>query len=160
MGDTEFLAGLDQPKPFHYISPDGTTFIPPPGLATGAMMWATKMADVLRRLPPGPRRRGPALLRHERSGAEAWSFTVGPDGTSLIRNYSPTKARGGSRLMARATVYLAAGQIQVFDPAASGSAPSRSRSAQTCLVFGGQDHSTSSSLQGPRCTAFGPRPFE
>ena len=143
MGDGEFLRDSTTPKPSHYVSPDGTTFIPAGrDFTTGAVHVGHQDGGRAASLPPGPRRRGTAVLRHERSGAEDVAIHRRRDGTltepKLFAN------EGGECVTAddQGNVYIAAGQILVFDPSGKQIDTIEVPQRPTCLVFGGPDRKT------------------
>ena len=143
MGDAEFLRDSTTPKPFHYVSPDGTTFIPAGrDFTTGAMMWGTKMADVLRAFRLAPAVAGRPFYVTNEAELKTRVFTAGPDGT--LSNPKLFANEGGEAVAVdnQGNVYLAAGQILVFDPAGKRLGTIEVPQRPTCLVFGGRDHST------------------
>jgi sugar lactone lactonase YvrE len=143
MGDDEFTRDSTTPKPFHYISPDGTIFIPAgKDFTTGATMWGTKMADVLRAFKLAPAAPGKPFYVTNEAELKTWSFKAGEDGTlsdpKLFTN------EGGECVTAddQGNVYIAAGQILVFDPSGKQIATIEVPQHPTCIVFGGQDRKT------------------
>jgi sugar lactone lactonase YvrE len=143
MSDAEFLRDSSGPKPFHYVSPDGTTFIPAGrDFTTGAMQWGTKMADVLRAFELAPAVAGRPFYVTNEAELKTWAFTVGPDGT--LSDPKPFVQEGGQSVAVddQGNVYLAAGQIMVFDPSGKRLDTIEVPQRPTCLVFGGKDHET------------------
>ncbi len=143
MGDAEFLRDSTTPKPFHYVSPDSTVFIPAGrDFTTGAVQWGTKMADVLRAFRLAPAVAGRPFYVTNEAELKTWSFTVGPDGT--LSNPKLFANEGGEAVAVddRGNVYLAAGQILVFDPSGKGIGTIEVPQRPTSLVFGGEDHQT------------------
>jgi sugar lactone lactonase YvrE len=143
MGDAEFLRDSTTPKPFHYVSPDGTVLIPAGrDFTTGAMMWGTKMADVLRSFRLAPAVAGRLFYVTNEAEMKTWAFSVGADGT--LSNPKLFANEGGEAVAVddRGNVYLAAGQILVFDPSGKRLGTIEVPQRPTCLVFGGQDRKT------------------
>jgi sugar lactone lactonase YvrE len=143
MGDAEFLRDSTTPKPSHYVSPDGTVFIPAgQDFTTGATMWGTKMADVLRAFRLAPAVAGQTFYVSNEHELKTWSFKVGEDGTlsdpKLFAN------EGGECVTTddRGNVYIAAGQIRVFDPAGKQLDTIEVPQRPICLIFGGPDRKT------------------
>jgi sugar lactone lactonase YvrE len=143
MGDDEFVRDSTTPKPFHYLSPDGTTFIPAgKDFTTGAMMWGTKMADVLRAFRLAPAVAGRPFYVTNEAELKTWSFKVGDDGTlsdpKLFAN------EGGECVTTddQGNVYIAAGQILVFDPSGKQIETIEVPQRPTSLVFASPDRKT------------------
>ncbi|MEN6578683.1 MAG: glycosyl hydrolase family 28-related protein [Phycisphaerales bacterium] len=143
MHDDEFQRDSTMHKPSHFVSPDGTMFIPAgPDFTTGATMWGTKMADVLRtfRLAPAVAER--TFYVTNEVELKTWSFRVDEDGSlsepKLLAN------EGGECVTAddQGNVYIAAGQIRVFDPAGKQIDTIEVPQRPTCLIFGGPDRKT------------------
>jgi sugar lactone lactonase YvrE len=143
MGDAEFLRDSTTPKPFHYVSPDGTTFIPAGrDFTTGAVQWGTKMADVLRAFRLAPAVAGRPFYVTNEAELKTWSFTVGPDGTLSDPKLFANEGGEAVAVDEQGNVYLAAGQILVFDPTGERIGTIEVPQRPTCLVFGGKDRNT------------------
>ncbi len=143
MGDAEFLRDSTTPKPFHYVSPDGTTFIPAGrDFTTGALQWGTKMADVLRAFRLAPAVAGRPFYVTNEAELKTWAFTVGPDGTLSDPKLFANEGGEAAAVDNSGNVYIAAGQIQVFDPAVKRLGTIEVPQRPTCLVFGGKDRKT------------------
>ena len=105
-------------------------------------MWGTKMADVLRAFRLAPAVAGRPFYVTNEVELKTWSFNVGEDGTlsepKLFVN------EGGECVTTddQGNVYIAAGQILVFDPAGKRIDTIEVPQRPTCLVFGGQDRKT------------------
>ncbi len=162
MGDSEFLRDSTASKPFHYLSPDGATFIPAGrDFTTGATLWGTKMADVLRAFGLAPAVAGKPFYVTNEAELKTWSFEVGEDGTlSDPRRFAN---EGGECVTAdeQGNVYIAAGQILVLDPTGKRIDTIEVPQRPTCLIFGGPDRKTlfitaRSSLYGVRLRFAGP----
>jgi sugar lactone lactonase YvrE len=143
MGDTEFMRDSTTPKPFHYISPDGTTFIPADrDFTTGATMWGTKLADLLRAFGLAPAVAGRPFYVTNEAELKTWSFTVGSDGTLSDPKLFANEGGEGVATDDQGNVYIAAGQILVFDPSGKQIDTVEVPQRPTCIVFGGQDRKT------------------
>jgi sugar lactone lactonase YvrE len=143
MGDGEFLHDSTTPKPSHYVSPDGTAFIPAGrDFTSGATMWGTKMADVLRAFKLAPAVTGQTFYATNEAELKTWSFKAGEDGT--LTDAKLFANEGGECVAAddQGNVYLAAGQILVFDPSGRQIDTIEVPQRPTCLVFGGPDRRT------------------
>ncbi len=143
MGDDEFLRDSTTPKPFHYLSPDGTTFIPAgKDFTSGAMMWGTKMADVLRAFRLAPAVAGRPFYVTNEAELKTWSFKAGEDSTLSDPRLFATEGGENVTTDNHGNVYIAAGQILVFDPSGKPIDTIEVPQRPTCLVFGGQDRKT------------------
>ncbi len=143
MGNSGFLRDSTIRKPSHYVSPDGTTFIAAGrDFTSGATSWGTKMADVLRafRLAPAPA--GQPFYVTNEAELKTWSFAVGPDGTLSDPRLFTQEGGECVALDEKGNVYIAAGQILVFDPAGKPIDVIDVPQRPTCLVFGGKDRQT------------------
>ena len=130
-------------KPFHFLSPDGTTFIPAgQDFTTGATMWGTKMADFLRAFRLAPVVAGQTFYVTNEVELKTWSFKLAENGTlsdpKLLAN------EGGECVTTddQGNVYIAAGQIRVFNPAGKPIDTIEVPQRPTSLVFGGPDGQT------------------
>ena len=143
MHDAEFLRDSTMHKPIHYVSPDGTTFIPAgQDFTTGAMQWGIKMADVVRAFRLAPAVAGRPFYVTNEIELKTWAFTVGPDGT--LSDPKLFVQEGGECVTTddQGNVYLAAGQIMVFDPSGKRIDTIEVPQRPTSLVFGGPDRKT------------------
>jgi len=143
MGDDEFTRDSTTPKPFHYISPDGTTFIPAgKDFTTGATMWGTKMADLLRAFGMAPAVAGRPFYVTNEAELKTWAFNVAPDGTLCDPKLFVNEGGEGIAADDQGNVYIAAGQILVFDPSGKQIDTIEVPQRPTCLLFGGRDRKT------------------
>lgn len=143
MHDDEFLRDSTMHKPTHYVSPDGMAFIPAGrDFTTGATQWGIKMADVVRSFRLAPAVAGRPFYVTNEIELKTWRFNVGPDGTlSDPKLFVP---EGGECVTTddQGNVYLAAGQIMVFDPSGQRIDTIEVPQRPTSLVFGGPDRKT------------------
>lgn len=135
--------GLPPAKAFHYLSPDGTTFIAAGrDFVTGASSWGVKSADLLRAF--GLARATPGKPFYVTSEAEVttWRGTLGPDGN--FTDFTPFVQQGGEGVAvdAAGNVYLAAGHIYVYNPSGTLIETIETPERPTQLVFGGADGRT------------------
>jgi len=101
----------------HYLSPDGTTFIPASeGFVNGATSWGVKSSALIRAFGLAIARGGERVYVTDESDATTWVGVAGADGSvSDLRTFA---YRGGEGVAVDEPghVYLAAGQIHVYDP--------------------------------------------
>ncbi|HMF65255.1 MAG TPA: SMP-30/gluconolactonase/LRE family protein, partial [Edaphobacter sp.] len=141
--ENDFLKAVPVQKPYHYVSPDGSTFIPAgEDFVSGALYYGTKMADVLRAFGLAQAVPGKPFYVSDESQQKTYVATVAPDGT--LTNTHLFAEQGGESVAqdAEGNVYIAAGQIYVYN--SSGhlidriDVPDR----PIDLVFGGKDGRT------------------
>jgi sugar lactone lactonase YvrE len=139
----DFQTGALIPRRFHYISPDGTTFLAAGAdFATGATSWGIKSADLLRSFGLAKVRPGKPFYYTSEWDAMTWRGTVGEDGN--FTELKPFVNQGGEGVAVdpEGNVYLAAGQISVYDPAGRPIDTIETPERPTQLVFGGKDGRT------------------
>ena len=135
--------GRPAPRTHHYLSPDGSTFIAAgKDFVSGGMSWGVKSADLIRGF--GLTRIAPGQPFYFTSEAEVttWKAALGPDGN--ITSIEPFVQQGGETVAvdAAGNVYLAAGQIYVYDPAGSLIDTIEVPERPIQVVFGGLDGRT------------------
>lgn len=130
-------------KPHHYVSPDGTTFIPAgTGFTSGAVSWGVKLADLLRAFGVAPAALGERFYVSNEAELRTWSFRVEPDGSLADPRLFVEEGGEGVAVDGEGRVYVAAGQIRVFSPAGERVGEVNVPQRPTGLVFGGSDRKT------------------
>ncbi|MDE3165946.1 MAG: SMP-30/gluconolactonase/LRE family protein, partial [Acidobacteriota bacterium] len=131
------------PSPFHYLSPDGATFIPAGrDFTTGAMSWGVKSAALLRSFGLAPAQPGKPFYISSEAEAVTWKAAVTPEGN--LANLQPFVYQGGECAIAgpAGNVYLAAGQVYVYSPEGRLLRTIEVPERPTHLAFGGKDART------------------
>lgn len=141
--ERDFIENSTERKPAHFVSPDGSTFLPAGSDFTqGALYYGAKMADVLRAFGLAPATPGRPFYVCNEPEQKTYAFKVGPDGTlSEPRLFAE---RGGAGVVsdARGNVYIAAGNIFVYDPSGSLLQTIEVPERPSGLIFGGKDRRT------------------
>jgi sugar lactone lactonase YvrE len=127
----------------HYLSPDGTTFIPASeGFVSGATSWGIKSAALIRAFGLATAEAGEPVYVTDESDETTWVGVAGADGSvSGLRTFA-YRGGEGTAVDEAGHVYIAAGQVHVYD--ASGrhletiDVPERPLQ----IVFGGEDGRT------------------
>ena len=153
--------GIPAPRPFHYLSPDGTIFISAgKDFVAGTMSWGIKSSDLLRSFSLTAARPGLPFYVTSEAEVMTWSGTLGPDGN--FTDFKVFVQQGGEGVAADAegNVYLAAGQIYVYNPSGKLIDTIETPERPIQLVFGGRDGRTlfiaaRSSLYGVRTKVAG-----
>jgi sugar lactone lactonase YvrE len=142
--ENDFLEAIAAKKPFQFVSPDGTTFLPASeDFVSGHLYYGSKMADVIRAfgLAPAPTAGQRAFITNE-DEQNTYSATV--DGSGALSDVNLFEHRGGEGLTmdSAGNVYLAAGQIYVYSPAGELIDTIDVPERPSQILFGGADHST------------------
>ncbi len=139
----EFIRDATLEKPFQYVSPDGTTFIPASeDFATGAERWGSKLSNELRAFSLAPAIKGRPFYVSNEAELQTWSFEVGPAGTLANPKLFAQEGGEGLAVDAQGNVYLAAGQVRVFNPSGELIDTIDVPQRPTSLAFGGEDRKT------------------
>jgi sugar lactone lactonase YvrE len=141
--ENDFLQAVPVPKPYQYISPDGTTFIPAgEDFVSGALYYGTKMADLLRAFGLAQVVPGHRFYSSDESQEKTYVSTVGADGT--LTNTKLFVEQGGESVAqdAEGNVFIAAGQIYVYDSSGRLIDTINVPERPIDLVFGGKDGRT------------------
>jgi sugar lactone lactonase YvrE len=141
--DSERNVDIGGAKPWHYVSPDGTTFLPAgEDFVGGALYYGIKMADVLRAFSLGKAVPGKTFYVSDEGQKKTYAAQVNADGS--LAQVKLFANRGGESIAVGpdGKVYIAAGQIYVYradgTPAGEIDVPER----PTSIVFGGKDGRT------------------
>jgi sugar lactone lactonase YvrE len=128
--------------PNHFVSPDGTTFIPAPNnfLNNNGRPPGIPPIDLLRTygLMTGDAAR-PVYVADEHMH-KTWSFNVEPDGTLSHPKLFAEEGEAGAVVDERGNVYIAAGNVFVYDATGKQIGLIEVPEHPTSLAFGGKDH--------------------
>jgi sugar lactone lactonase YvrE len=127
----------------HFISPDGTTVVPAgKDFLAGATSWGVKSSPPIRSF--GLDRAGPGKPFYitDESALRTWVADVNTDGS--LNNFRLFAERGGESVTtdSQGNVFIAAGQIYIYDPAGKLMDAIEVPERPVQLVFGGADHKT------------------
>ena len=127
----------------HYVSPDGTTFIAAgQDFVSGAMSWGVKSSPLLRGFGLAPVSPGkPAYITSE-AGIATYQAMVTPEGGLSDLKRFANQGGEGVAVDEKGNVYIAAGQIWVYDPSGKCIDTIEVPERPVQLVFGGQDRKT------------------
>jgi len=139
----DFFNAESAVKPYQYVSPDGTTFIPASeAFVSGRLYYGARLNDELRAFGMAPAVAGRHFYVSNEEEEKTYSADVGTDGT--FSNFKLFAERGGEALAVdkQSNVYLGAGQVFVYDKSGrlidSINIPGRPLQ----LLFGGRDGKT------------------
>jgi sugar lactone lactonase YvrE len=131
------------PRPYQYVSPDGTTFISAgEDFFNGAVAWGIKSADLVRGFSLAPAAPGKPFYMTDESELKTYSATVGPDGAISSVKLFAEQGGEGVAVDSQGNVYIAAGQIYVYNPAGALIDTIEVPERPLQLAFGGKDGQT------------------
>jgi hypothetical protein len=141
--DTERNTAIGGAKPWQYLSPDGTTFLPAgEDFVGGALYYGIKMADVLRAFSLGKATPGKTFYVSDEGQKKTYAANVKPDGSlAQMRLFAN---RGGESVAVGpdGKVYIAAGQVYVYSPDGTLAGEIDVPERPISIVFGGEDGRT------------------
>ncbi|HKZ30774.1 MAG TPA: glycosyl hydrolase family 28-related protein [Vicinamibacteria bacterium] len=131
------------PRAHHYLAPDGRTAVSATqAFVDGAMSWGVKSSDLIRAFGLQRARPGERVYLTSEADVATWSALVGDDGG--LTELRPFVHQGGEGVAvdAEGKVFIAAGDVHVYDPAGTlvETIPVPGRPTQ--VVFGGPDGRT------------------
>jgi sugar lactone lactonase YvrE len=141
--ENDFVKAISVAKPYQYVSPDGSTFIPAGAdFVKGALYYGIKMADVLRAFGLGRAEPGKLFYVSDESYQKTYAAEVGSDGT--LKNLKLFAEAGGESVTqdSKGNVYIAAGQVYVYNPQGELIDTIKVPERPIDLVFGGKDGKT------------------
>jgi len=141
--ENDFMDAVPVRKPYQFLSPDGTTFIPAgQDFVTGELYYGSKLHDVLRAFGMAPAVAGQPFYVSDESEEKTYKADLGDDGTiSTLKLFAE---QGGESVAVdtEGNVYIAAGNIFVYDPAGHLIDTIEVPERPLQLVFGGKDGHT------------------
>jgi len=141
--ENDFLETTPARQPYQYISPDQTTFLPAgEDFVTGELYYGSKLNNTLRAFGFAPAVAGKPYYVTDENGEKTYSASIGDDGT--ISNLKLFAERGGESVTwdEKGNVYIAAGQVYVYNPAGELIDTIDIPERPSQLLFGGSDGNT------------------
>ncbi|RYG43832.1 gluconolaconase, partial [bacterium] len=113
----EIGAGKPVARPFHYVSPDGSTFLAArQDFVDGTLTWGVKLQDVIRSFGLARNVPGQPFYVTGESEMRTYAVDVAPDGSLLRPRLFAEQGGEGVAVGPDGKVYLAAGEIYVYSP--------------------------------------------
>jgi sugar lactone lactonase YvrE len=108
---------VSDPKPYQFVSPDGGTFFPAgKEFVTGQLYYGTKLNDLLRAFGMAPAVAGQPFYVSDESAEKTYAGKVGADGAISDLRLFAEQGGEGVAVDEKGNVYIAAGQVFVYDP--------------------------------------------
>lgn len=132
-----------RPRPFHYLSPDGTTFIAADqAFVDGTLSWGIKGSPLLRSFGLAAVRAGQPFYLADEVEVRTYQATAGADGQIGEMKVFAEQGGEGVAVGLNGNVYLAAGHIHIYSPAGKLIETIETPERPVQLVFGGTDGRT------------------
>jgi sugar lactone lactonase YvrE len=126
-----------------YVSPDGSTFIPAgQDFVSGAMSWGIKSSPLLRGFGLASAAAGGKAYITSEAEIATYEATIAPDGAMTGLKLFANQGGEGVAVDEKGNVYIAAGQIWVYDPSGKLIDTIDVPERPLQLVFGGKDRKT------------------
>jgi len=141
--ENDFVEAISVRKRFQFVSPDGTTFFPAgEDFVTGELYYGTKLNDALRAFGLAPAVAGQLFYVSDESEEKTYVGNIGIDGA--ITNLRLFAEQGGEGLTVdnRGNVFIAAGQVSVYNPSGDLIDTIEIPERPSQLLFGGNDGRT------------------
>jgi hypothetical protein len=141
--ENDFLETIPVKQPYQFVSPDGTTFLSAgEDFVSGELYYGFKLNNTLRAFGFAPAVAGQPFYVSDESGEKTYAASVGDDGT--ISNLKLFAEQGGEGVTVdtKGNVYIAAGQVFVYNPAGELIDTIDIPERPSQLLFGGRDRST------------------
>jgi len=139
----DFTEAVPVQKPYQYVSADGSTFIPAgEDFVTGALYYGTKMADLLRAFGLAQAVPGKPFYVSDESEQKTYEVSVASDGTLTKPRLFAEQGGESVTQDADGNVYIAAGQIYVYNSSGRLIDTIEVPDRPVDLVFGGKDGKT------------------
>jgi sugar lactone lactonase YvrE len=130
-------------RPWHFVSPDGSAFLPvPQSFVDGSLTWGVKLMDTIRSFGLAKATPGKPFYVTEESGMRTYVADVAPDGCLMNARLFCEQGGEGVAVGPDGRVYLAAGQVYVYSPDGRLVDTIRVPERPTQVLFGGPDGKT------------------
>jgi hypothetical protein len=131
------------PRPHHYLAPDDRTFVSATqAFVEGAMSWGVKSSDLIRAFGLQRARPGERVYLTSEAEVATWSALVGDDGGVSDLRLFVNQGGEGVATDAEGNVYVAAGDVYVYDPSGTAIDTIPVPGRPTQVAFGGPDRRT------------------
>ena len=137
----DFIEANLKSTPVHYVSPDSTTFMPATEDFRDAGLTRSFFStiDLIRTYGFATASTNRPFYVADEFGQKTWAFTVNPDGSLANPKLFAEEGEAGVAVNAKGNVYIAAGNIFVYDPTGKQIDLIKVPERPTSLVFGGKE---------------------
>jgi sugar lactone lactonase YvrE len=139
----DFETAIVERREFQFVLPDGKTYLPAGrDFIEGWDYYGAKLHDVLRAFGMAPARPGQRFYVSDESNLRTWSATIDEYGTLTGLKLFAEQGGEGLAVDQKGNVYLAAGEVYVYDPAGKPVQTINTPERPIGLAFGGADGKT------------------
>lgn len=141
--ENDFTQAIVAPRPWQFVSPDGSVFIPvKQDFIDNDLYYGIRMQDVIRAFGLSPVVPGKPFYVSDESEEKTWRVSVGEDGSISAPVLFAEQGGEGLAVDEKGNVYIAAGQIFVYNPAGELIDTIKVPDRPLQLLFGGSDRKT------------------
>ena len=141
--DHDFLAYMQEQKPWQFVAPDGVTYLPAGNdFVKPARGQRHAVVDLYRTYALAPALAGSPFYVSDEFGHKTWAFSASSDGSLATPKLFAEEGEAGTAVDREGNVYVAAGNIHVYDKTGRKIETIRMPERPTSLVFGGPDRRT------------------
>jgi hypothetical protein len=141
--ENDFPEAIVAPRAWQFVSPDGSVFIPvKQDFIDDDLYYGIRMQDVIRSFGLAQAVPGKPFYISDESEEKTWSVRVGEDGSISNPKLFAEQGGEGVAVDAEGNVYIAAGQIFVYDSSGTLIDTIRVPERPIQLLFGGSDRKT------------------
>jgi hypothetical protein len=141
--ENDFRQAIVAPRPYQFISPDNSIFIPvKQDFIRNDLYYGIKMQDVIRAFGLQAAIPGKPFYVSDESEEKTYSVSVGEDGSISNPKLFVEQGGEGVAVDTEGNVYLAAGQIFVYNPSGALIDTINTPGRPLQLLFGGSDKKT------------------
>ena len=141
--ENDFTQAIVVPRPYQFVSPDNSVFIPvKPDFINNDLYYGIKMHDVIRAFGLASAIHGKPFYVSDESEEKTYSVAIGEDGSISNPKLFAEQGGEGVAVDTEGNVYLAAGQVFVYNPSGTLIDTIRVPERPLQLLFGGSDKKT------------------
>ena len=141
--ENDFSEAIVAPRQWQFVSPDKSIFIPvKQDFINDDLYYGIRMQDVVRAFGLSPAHPGEPFYVSDESEEKTWRVTIGEDGSISAPELFVEQGGEGLAVDAEGNVYLAAGQLFVYNPSGALIDTIEVPERPIQLLFGGSDGKT------------------
>jgi hypothetical protein len=141
--ENDFSEAVPVKKPYQFVSSDRSIFIPAgEDFVSGQLYYGSKLHDLLRAFGMAPAATGQPYYVTDESGEKTYLASIGEDGAISSLKLFAERGGEGVAVDEEGNVYIAAGQVFVYNPSGHLIDTIEVPERPSQLLFGGSDRTT------------------